>query len=82
MTGLAVLLLSILFSMTLVLLGRYTLLILGLFLPLLPLVVPPEQALPTGAEPALWLVAALCLFAARPSWLRRGHRDRITRSPA
>ena len=82
MTGLVVALLSILFSMTLVLLGRYTLLILGLFLPLVPLVVPPEQALPAGMEPALWLVAALCLFAARPSWLRRGHRDRITRSPA
>lgn len=82
MTGLALILLAVVLAMSLVLLGRYTLLVLGLFLPLLPLVVPSDVAVPNGLFPVLCGIAALCLYAARPSWLRRGHMARITRSAA
>lgn len=61
------------------LLGRFTFMVIGFFLIFSALVAMQQAYLSDWQSVGLLVVALLCLMVGRPSWLRRGHRARITR---
>jgi len=64
------------------LLGRFTLMVIGFFLFFSTLITLQQEYLSGWQGVAVLVIGLLCLLAGRPSWLRRGHRARTTRQDA
>ena len=62
------------------LLGRFTLMVIGFFLFFSALITLGQEYLTGWQGVGVLVVALVCLLAGRPSWLRRGHHARTTRA--
>ena len=67
-------------AVSILLLGRFTLMVIGFFLFFSGLMTLQREYLAGWQGVLVLALALLCLLAGRPSWLRRGHRARITRA--
>lgn len=64
------------------LLGRFTLMVIGFFLFFSALITLQKEYLAGWQGVLILVIALVLLMAGRPSWLRRGHRARTTRQDA
>ncbi len=64
------------------LLGRFTLMVIGFFLFFSALITFQQTYLNGWQGIAVLIIGLLCVLAGRPSWLRRGHHARTTRDSA